>query len=122
MNGKLWFNAVFNALLAASLLLGGCASIGVQKSPALQQKIESARTKADHEELAGYFEQEAKTLQAKAEQHQQVALAYGRPTEYARLENDFIRHCNYLAGRYREAAEANLALAQLHRGIAANAQ
>ena len=122
MNRKRWLNAFFGALLAVNLSLGGCVFSGDQKPPVLQQRIESARTKADHVELAEYFEQEAKTLQAKAKQHEQMALEYGPPTGYARLENDLARHCNYLASRYREAAEENLALAKLHRRIAAESQ
>lgn len=54
-------------------------------------------------------------------QDPQMALAYGPPTGYARLENDLARHCTYLASRYREAAE-NLALAKLHRRIAVESQ
>ena len=84
--------------------------------------IESARTNADHVQLAEYFDQEAKTLQTKAKQHEQMALAYGSPTAYARLQNDFIRHCNYLASRYRDAAEETLALAKLHCRLAEQAQ
>lgn len=120
VNKNLWPMAgVFAALLAVNLSLGGCISSGSQKPSRLQEKLEDARTKADHEELAGYYEQEANALQAKAKQHEQKAQAYGAPTGYARLENDLARHCNYLAGKYRDTAEANLALAKPHRRMAA---
>ena len=48
--------------------------------------------------------------------------AYGPPAEYYRLENDFIRHCKYLASRYRDAADENLAVAKVHREAAAGAK
>ena len=123
VNGKSWVMAGISVLmLAASLSLGGCATIGGEHHAALQQKIADARTRADHEDLAGYYEQEARMLQAKAKQHELRAIAYGPPADYYRLENDFIRHCKYLASRYREAADENLALAKLHRQAAAGAK
>lgn len=120
MNKNLWLRSgVFAALLAVNLSLSGCISSGSPKPARLQEKIEDARTKADHEKLAGYYEREANTLQAKAKQHAQRAQAYGPPTGYARLENDLARHCNYLASNYRDAAETNVELAKLHRRMAA---
>ena len=117
MNKDLWFVAgVFAALLAVNLSLGGCTTGGSQKPARLQEKLEDARTRAYHDELAGYYGQQANALQATAKQHEQKARAY---TGYARLENDLARHCNYLAGKYWDAAEANLALAKLHRRMAA---
>ena len=123
MGKKLRLSAVLGALLAVTLFLGGCAFSGSQKAPGMQRLIESARTNTDHVELAAYFEQEANTLQAKANEHEQMALAYGAPSPNGRFQrNDFIRHCNYLASKYREAAGENLALAKLHRRIAEQAQ
>ena len=120
MNKNLWLvSGVFAALLAVNLSLSGCISSGIQKPARLQEKIEDARTKADHEELAGYYEQEANALQAKAKQHEQKAKASGPPTGYARLKDSFARHCYYLARKYRDDTEANLALAKLHRRMAA---
>lgn len=121
MNGKLQLVAAFGLLLAVSLSLGGCAAISGQNPLWLQTKIENAQTKPDHEELAEYYGQEAKTLRAKAEQHEQEALSYGPPPRvYERLY--YGRHCNYLAGRYRDGAEENLALAKLHRRMAVDSQ
>ena len=123
MKGQSWLVAgIPAALLGAILSLGGCASIGGEQHATLQQKTAAARTRADHEDLARYYEQEATVLQGKAQQHELRAIAYGPPSEYYRLENDFIRHCKYLASRYREAADENLALAKLHRQAAAAAK
>lgn len=107
------------ALVLAILTLGGCAADGPIKPAGLEQKIEATRTKADHDELAGYYEQEANALQAKAKRHEQKAKASGPPTGYARLKDGFARHCYHLARKYRDDAEANLALAKLHRRMAA---
>ena len=83
--------AAMGALFVLSLSVGGCALNGSQTPPALQQMIESARTNTDHVALAAYFEQEANTLQAKANEHEQMALAYGAPSPNGRFQrNDFI--------------------------------
>ena len=120
VNKNLWLmSGVVAALLAVNVSLGGCISSGSEKPARLQEKIEDARTKADHEELAGYYEQEASALQARAKQHKQKAKASGPPTGYARLKDGFARHCNHLANKYRDDAETNLALAKLHRRMAA---
>jgi len=114
--------SVYAVLFAAGLLLAGCATTAGQLRANLEQKIANARTRSDHVELAGYYEQEARLLEEKSKEHERRALAYGPPTQYARLQNDFLRHCNYLASRYRDAAQASLALAKLHRHAAAEAK
>ena len=109
-------------LLALSLSLGGYALSAGQESSSLVQKIESAKTRADHEALAAFYEQEAKTAQAKAEQHQEMAEHYKKGFGYGNSKATLIQHCNYIARKYQEAAKENLALAKLHRELAAKAQ
>ena len=122
MNRKSWLTVgIVAALFAANLSLGACASIGGEQPAVLQQKIVNARTKTDHENLAGHYEQEANVLQAKAKEHEQMARSYGW-SDYAGANADFVRHCNLLAGKYRSAAEDNLALARTHQELAAKAQ
>ena len=102
----------------AALLLGGCPTLPTQLPGDFDQKIARAHTRADHEALAEYYEQEATLLHGKAQDHERRALAYGPPANYGRLEDGLKQHCNNLARRYREAAETNLALARLHREAA----
>ena len=119
MNRKFWLTAgIVAVLFAVNLSLGGCASSGGGQPAAMQQKVESARTKADHEDLAGYYEHEAKALQAKVIVHEQMVRSYSW-SGYSSTNTDFVRHCNLLVGKYRSAAEDNLALARMHRELAA---
>ncbi len=107
-------------LLAFAVSLAGCAS-GIGPRPAaLPQSIESARTRADHEDLALRFVREAESLRAKADEHERMVDSYGR-SAYAIAEANFVAHCASLARRYREAEAANLALARMHRELAAKA-
>jgi hypothetical protein len=107
-------------LLALSLSLGGYAlSAGQESSEA--QKIESAKTKADHEALAAFYEQEAKSLQAKAEEHKEMGKAYSK-FGHLKEKQHLVTHCDRLVEKYNGAANESLALAKLHRELAAKAK
>ena len=88
----------------------------------LEQGIESAKTKADHEAIAVLYEQEAKTLQEKAEKHLGLANRYGSLGSYETVKGGMVEHCNAIARKYQEAAKEYLELAKLHREMAAQAQ
>ena len=97
--------------------LVGCAEV----PPAAVKKIEAAKTKADHEELAAYYEQEAKAAQAKAEQHLDQARRYrkGAPFVYPRATaTALIEHCDSIANKYKEIADESAKLAKTHRDLA----
>ncbi|MGH8578761.1 MAG: hypothetical protein ACREVK_01105 [Gammaproteobacteria bacterium] len=85
----------------------------------MEQAIENAKTKADHEALAAHFEQEAKMMKDKAEEHLRMAKAYGALRHKA--ASTFGQHCEAVASQYEAAATENLALAKLHRQLAEEA-
>mgnify|MGYP001579773457 CR=1 FL=1 len=119
------------ALVLAILTLGGCAAEGPVTPAGLGQKTEAARTRADHQEIAAVYEQQAGVDKAAAERHRNLARAYERrhaaggplfdnTTSTLRSEKErLVAHCENLASKYRDAAETNLALAKLHRRMAA---
>ena len=117
-------------LAAAVLILGGCPAEGPVKSAGLEQKIEAARTRADHQEIAAAYEQQAGIDREAMERHRKLARAYEQGWVWAppraggvssgRRENQrLIAHCENLARMYQQAAEENLALAKQHRQMAA---
>lgn len=108
-------------LLALSLSLGEYALSAGQESSSQAQKIESAKTRADHEALAAFYEQEAKTLQAKAEEHKEMGKSYGK-IGHLKEKHNLVQHCDRLVEKYKGAAQDSLALAKLHRELAAKAQ
>jgi hypothetical protein len=88
----------------------------------MDQMIETAKTQADHEALATHYEQEAKMLQKKAEEHRHMARVYGvLPYGAPKSAINFAQHCNAVASQLEAAAEENLELAKMHRQIAAEA-
>ena len=119
------------ALLAAILGLAGCAAESPVRRPAgLEQKIEGARTHADHAEIAAVYEQEAAKDRAAAQRHRGLARAYekgwvwegpkvGGVVSAKRANQSVIAHCESLTRIYDRAAEENFALEKLHRDLAA---
>ena len=117
-------------LAAAVFILGGCAAEGPFRLAGLEQKIEAARTRADHQEIAAVYEQLAQRDRAASERHRALARAYeqgyvaGTPLVGSRItiekENrSLVAHCENLARIYQQAAEENLAMAREHRRLAA---
>jgi hypothetical protein len=96
----------------------------------IEQKIEAARTRADHQEIAAVYEQQGDRDRAAAERHRGLARAYERGRVWSgppvgsassvRAQNEgWVAHCENLARIYQQAAEENLALARAHRQVAA---
>jgi hypothetical protein len=120
-----WWSTVsiWIAVLVATFSFNGCArSMGPRYVMPLEQMIESAKTKADHESLAAYYEEEAMLLQEDAEQHERTAKSYEKMDNYFGYSGMLVQHCNHIATKYREAAEENWALAKLHRDLAVKAE
>lgn len=117
-------------LAAAVLTLSGCAGEGPVKPAGIEQKIEAARTRADHEEIGAIYVQQAGVDKEASERHRNLARTYergwvlagprGGGVVSARTGNqNLISHCENLARIYQQAAEENLALAREHRRLAA---
>lgn len=110
-------------LMATVLTLGGCAGEGPVKPAGLEQKIIAARTRADFEEIASAYEQQAKVDKAAADRHRGLAQAYkARPSSNRGGQANMALHCESLARTYQQAAEENLALAKEQRQMAADGE
>ena len=64
-------------LFAALLSVAGCAAEVPVRPAGLEQKIEGARTHADHAEIAAIYEQEAERFAADQWNERLFALMYG---------------------------------------------
>ena len=112
------------ALLATVTTLGGCAAEWPARPAGLEQRIENARSRADHEVIASQYEQQAGVDKAMAEKHQGYARIY-RKSGYAPRGGGGLAmsgHCESVAKIYQQAADENLALAKQHREMAAEAK
>ncbi|MFZ5465563.1 MAG: hypothetical protein ACOZB1_18995 [Pseudomonadota bacterium] len=116
--------AVALVALATALLASGCASGGAVRSGLLQEQIRNARTAADHEALAQYFQAQAAESRAKADHHRKLAETYETAPAYRYgrgVGRGPAAHCESIARRYQDLEKEQLAMADLHKRLAAEA-
>ena len=122
---------VYLAILAGFGLIVSCS---VAPHPMdMTQAIQNARTRNDHEALANHYENAAKELREKAEEHRKRVARYEaiaatenpfrssireRDSIYGKQAPSLISHCRNLMHLYEQAAAQNTAMAKAHREIA----
>jgi endonuclease III len=112
---KTW---IFFAAVAMLGLMGACAQPQPITIP--QATVKSARTSADHNALAKRYDEAAKQMQAKAQEHKTELEEYVyRSDHYGKRAQDLQAHCRGLIRYYEQAAEANREMAGIHREMAA---
>jgi hypothetical protein len=115
-------------LLAAGLVFLAAASLPIMRAGALQavvtddnldQMIASAKTPADHEAIAAFYDQEAVDAKKKAGMHRRTAETYRslkipKPVYMAEM-------CDGIAAMWDKIAADNSKLAKAHQNMAKNA-
>ena len=108
-----WLAAAL-VVLAVALLPGRVAAQqATVTSENLNQMIAKAKTPADHEAIAAYYDGEA------AENEKMVKLHRASENIYTKTTN--VLHCKALIRSYQQAAEQDKALAAWHRAMAKKA-
>jgi len=96
-------------------LLSACAEMNPHPMD-MSQAVQSASSKGDHEALAQHYEEAAKEMQVKADEHKKLLSQYqSKSYLYGRQAEDFKAHCLRLVDVYEKAAEENLKMAKMHR-------
>jgi hypothetical protein len=112
--------AMFFMLAAATLpTTRAMAQAVVVTDDNLDQAITSAKTPADHEAIAAYYEQEATETKKKADLHRREAESYrkmniAKPVGMANM-------CDRIAAMWDKIAADNLKLAKDHQEMAKKA-
>ncbi|MGZ8191320.1 MAG: hypothetical protein ACXWTS_08830 [Methylococcaceae bacterium] len=108
-------------LLITLFLVFGLVSACSEMNPHpmdMSQALQSATTKADHEALAKHYEDAAKEMQLKVDEHKKLLRQYELHSYlYGRQAQDLIAHCQELINVYEKAVDANLNMAKLHGQI-----
>jgi len=105
---------LISVLLVAGLL-AACAEMNPHPMD-MSQAVQNASSKADHEALAKHYEEAAKDLQLKVEEHKKLLSQYqSKSYIYGKQADTLISHCRMLINAYEKAAEANLSMAAMHR-------
>lgn len=105
-----------------SIVLAGCASSPNAPSPELQQRIEAAHSRSDHEGLVSYYKQEAAAARAKSAEHRNMAKAYQGRVADPRSGGNLPAHCNAIVNMYERIATEYDGLAESHQQLAKEAQ
>jgi hypothetical protein len=106
--------------LAVAALLTALTSCSINPHPMdMTQAVQSAKTGGDHEALAKHYDDAAKEMRVKAEEHKRL-LAYYQANKdlYRKQAQDLINHCQGLIRVYEQAAAENSSMAKSHREIA----
>jgi endonuclease III len=104
-------------LLLAFGLLSACSEMNPHPMD-MTQAVQNAETKADHQALAEHYEEAAKEMQLKVDEHKKLLDQYeSKSYLYGRQAEDLKAHCRRLIEVYEKAAEANLSMAKLHRQL-----
>ncbi|GBG14774.1 RND transporter [Novimethylophilus kurashikiensis] len=122
---KMKMSGIFSGTAAisigAALLLGGCAIESPKKPVAIEQRIQSAHTPQDHQNIASEYERQAAADTAAAKAHSEMAQRYKYFTgPKGTAPGAFSSHCDNLAKLYEQAAAENRELARLHQEAAAD--
>jgi len=114
-------------MMTAALLLGGAVQMSAEETvqmskDQLKELIGSAKTSADHQKLAAYYNTEADRLEAEAKDHEELAGVYRKHTDAVAQKHTMsgktAGHCDYFAKSVREAAKADRAIAAEHQAMA----
>jgi hypothetical protein len=99
----------------------GYLSVGfAEEGKNIEQMITTAKSPADHEAIAAYYDKEAQALHAKHAEHQTMGEWYKKnPTLN---KSGFSTHCDLIAANYDKTAKEYEAMAKLHREMAKSAK
>lgn len=106
------------ALVAIFSLLVSCT---INPHPMdMTQAIQDAKSPSDHEALAKHYEDAAKEMQAKAEEHRRLLAKYEarKNVFYGKQGGSLVSHCQGLVRSYEQAAAENRSMAEGHRQMA----
>ncbi len=100
-------------LLLAMGLMSACSDMNPQP---INMDLATQNPAADHDAMAKRYENAAKEMQVKADEHKQLLSQYeSKSYLYGRQAQDLKAHCHGLINAYEKAAEENLSMANLHR-------
>ena len=84
----------------------------------MSQTAQEARSGPDHNALAKRYEDAAKDLQGKVQEHKKQLEEYEYHSYlYGKQAQNLQAHCRGLIRYYEQAAEANISMAKSHRQL-----
>ena len=86
----------------------------------LNTLIATAKTSAEHERIAKFYEASAQDYRAQAQEHEAMVVAYKANSSLSNEKNQAstIGHCEYFVKTFKDMAVKSQELAQLHEQMA----
>jgi hypothetical protein len=114
---RLWL--LYGALVVLTLIAAaqGC---GARHPDDILRSVADAKTAADHEAIAEYFERQAADNETLASFHRRLGETYSQWHNSYKV--NMVQHCEKAADEYAKIAAENSALAQEHRKLAQDAK
>ena len=117
------FIPLFFALLSASYSSAQQTKPGHLSKRQLNSLIATAKTLAEHQRIAQYYQAKAQDYLAQAKEHEQMVAAYkANPSLTAKSQASTINHCEYFVQTFKDLAAKSQELAQLHDQMAKDAE
>lgn len=111
----------FIIILVTLGLLASCAQMNPHPMD-MTNAIQNAKTSGDHNALAQHYEDVARDMNTKVQEHKKLLNEYETHPYYGKRAQDLKAHCEVLIRSYRQAAEANMSMAKIHRQMAEEAK
>ncbi|MGE0823490.1 MAG: hypothetical protein AB7G75_24365 [Candidatus Binatia bacterium] len=111
------------AVVFALIIVGavGYTPVGAaEEGKNIDQMIAEAKTPADHEAIAAYYEKQAQKAHQKHAKHEKMKERYEKNP--ALNKSGFSTHCDLIAANYDKTAKEYEALAKLHKDMAKSAE
>jgi len=117
-----WTRIVLVTVLITSGAYGYVPLGSAQEGKSIDQMIAEAKTPADHETIATYYDREGQAAHEKQVQHQKMGAMYAKRAKAGpkRIAGS-VAHCMAIAGQFEYIAKEYEALAQMHRTMATSA-
>lgn len=108
-------------VVLAISLLASCAQLNPHPMD-MASSVREAKTSTDHRALARHYEAAAEAARLKLKEHKKELEEYEKHPYYGKRAQDLKAHCERLISSYEQTAEANAAMAGIHRQMAEEAR
>ena len=121
---------IFAVAIVLVISVVGLISAAQQQKPEKLTKgqllslIATAKTPAEHQRIAEYYDAKAQEYLAQAKEHQEMAEAYKKNpmTSSSKFAAGTVNHCEYFAQSFKEMAAKMQDLANMHEQMAKDAE
>ena len=116
--GMRWLRTIVAAVAGLGFMAVISLPVGLaQPGDTIEQKIREAKTPADHQALAAWYEKEAQAAQQLASKYFMMREVYAAARAMERKDQAG-EHCAFVAKKYQAMAKEYETLAAVHRMVA----